>query len=135
MDKGLTQLQKKKLVEIAKKYSLDLLVLFGSRVGKNAKESSDYDFAFLKFSSLSVKDEISLFDDVGDVFEEKAFDLVNLEKNHNVVLRQQIFQHGICLHESSKFLFDKEKEYAYFDYIDSFSLLKPTKEKFLSGAL
>lgn len=134
METGLKENQKSKLVELAKKYKLDLLILFGSRATGRANKNSDFDLAFLKFS-LTEKEEISLFDEIGDIFEEKNFDLVNLEKNHNIVLRQQIFQHGICLYESFKYLFEKEKEYTYLDYIDSFVLLNPTKEKFISEVL
>lgn len=135
MIKGLTKDQALKLKEIANKFSLDLLILFGSRAKGNNKKNSDFDLAFWKKSDFHIEDEINIFDEIGDILGEKPFDLVNLEKNHNVILRQQIFQYGKCLYESQKRLFEKEKEYAYFDYIDSFALLNPTKDKFLSGEL
>ena len=46
----LTARQKKKLKEIAKKYKLELILLFGSRATDNFRKDSDYDIAYLSSS-------------------------------------------------------------------------------------
>lgn len=125
---------KSSLVELAKKFELDLFVLFGSRAGHKSSKNSDYDLAFYK-KNISVDEQLNLIEELESIFEGKKFDLVDLEKNDNSVLRKDIFFKGVCLFEKKKFLFEKEKEIAYFDYVDSFALLKPSKDKFLSEAL
>lgn len=135
MKEGLTNIKEILLKRIAIKYDLNLLVLFGSRAKNSHKKGSDYDLAFLPKYDFSINDEISLFDDLGDIFKEEPFDLVNLEKNHSVVLKQQIFQYGYLIYENKEYLFEKEKEFAFFDYIDSIALLRPNKEAFMSNPL
>lgn len=122
------------LIELAKYYQLDLLILFGSRVKGKSSKKSDYDLAFLK-KTISSNEELELIENLESLFKEEKFDFINLKTNDNPLLRKEIFFNGVCLYESEKFLFEKEKEIAYFDYVDSFELLQPSKDKFLSKAL
>lgn len=127
----LNKIEINELIKIAKEFDLDLLVLFGSRAKGSSKKNSDYDFAFLKFN-LDIDEEISFFDKIEDLFVNEKIDLINLENNYNVVLKQEIFNNGICFYEKNKGFFEKEKEKIYFDYIDSFALLDPNKKKYLA---
>ena len=122
------------LIKTAKYFELDLFVLFGSRAGHKSSENSDYDLAFYK-KNITVDEQLDLLEELESLFDGKKFDLVDLEKNDNPILRKDIFFKGVCIFEKKKFLFEKEKEIAYFDYIDSFALLRPSKDKFLSEAL
>jgi len=120
------------LREIAVSLDLDLFVLFGSQVKNSAKDNSDYDLAFFK-KNCSVEDEIKIIDVLEDFFKDKKFDLINLEKDVSPVLKKDIFYEGVCVFEKNKGFFQKEKERAYFDYVDYFTLLKPTIDKYLTN--
>lgn len=123
-----------KLRKIAKEHKLDLLVLFGSVARGESKKNSDIDLAFLK-KTITTDQEIELYDALDSLFKDKKFDLINLQPPISELLKHEIFKEGICIHESAKWLFQKMKEDAYFDYIDSKVLLEPSKEKFLKNKI
>lgn len=123
-----------KILKISKEFNLKLMILFGSRSKKTNKLDSDYDFAFLP-TKLNTEEEIKLIEKFETIFKEKKFDLLNLNNNHSIILRQEIFQNGTLLYENEKNLFEKIKENTYIDYLDSKILLEPTKEKFLKGEI
>lgn len=125
-----------KLKLIGKKYNLDLFILFGSRAKGNFKDNSDYDLAYLKINIDYIQED-NLIKDLELLFEDKKFDLVNLDKDriNSIVLENEIFTSGILIFESKKNIFEVKKENIFFDYIDSKDLLEPTKQKFLDTAI
>ncbi|MBU2578882.1 hypothetical protein KKA09_02080 [Patescibacteria group bacterium] len=115
---------KQNFEKIAKKYELDLLLLFGSQV-KNKKyihQESDFDIAFATTAKkeLNGKELIDLNCDLIDIFNCDRIDMVNL-KNEDPFLRQEIAK-------NSQLLFGDEMDYlefkafAFRDYIDHQSL-------------
>ncbi len=126
---------KEELIKIAKKHSLDLFILFGSRAKGTSKKNSDYDFAFIRKNKLSLKEKDNLENDIFKIIKYKDFDLIEISIKIPIILKLEIFRTGIALYYSNKKYYEYEKDNAYFDYVDSITLLEPTKEKFLSSSL
>lgn len=113
-----------KIKEIAKKYNLNLVLLFGSQV-KNKKylhRESDFDIAYLSRRELTGKEIIDLNCDFIDFFHCDRIDLVDLKKD-NPLLKYEIAQ-------NSKLLYGEEMDYlefkatAFKSYIDHQPLFK-----------
>ncbi|TRZ80238.1 hypothetical protein D4R86_04640 [bacterium] len=99
--------EKKQLNKIAKKYSLKLLLLFGSQVNKkNLHQESDFDIAYLTKRELNGKEQIDLNCDLMDIFHSDRIDMVNLE-NVNPLLRYEIAI-------NSRLLYGNELDYLEF---------------------
>ncbi|MFW6025006.1 MAG: type VII toxin-antitoxin system MntA family adenylyltransferase antitoxin [Candidatus Woesearchaeota archaeon] len=108
----------KKIKNLCKKYDVDLLILFGSRANNKHKNSSDYDIAFFSRNGLSNDDENILYKEIISVLNFEKLDLINLKKNHSVVLRNEIFSKGELIYESSEGLFKVIKTKVWMDYHD-----------------
>ena len=97
----------KQIKKIAKKYDLELLLLFGSRVNKKfLHKESDFDIAYLSERELSGQEQVDLNCDLMDIFHSDKIDTVNLRKA-NPLLRYQIAA-------KSELLYGDEMEYLGF---------------------
>lgn len=91
------KLKIQKIIDCAQNYpELKLLMLFGSRARSDAKEHSDWDFAFLATKDF---DPTDLYVNVTLIVETDKVDLVNLSKS-TALLRFRVTQDGIPLYES-----------------------------------
>lgn len=131
---NLSSVEKKELIKIAKKYSLNLFILFGSRAKGVAKNTSDYDFAYLRDKKFTLKDKNNFQNEILKILNYKEFDLIDISVKTPIILKMEILKNGIVLHKSNNRYYQHIKNNAYFDYVDSQSLLEPTKEKFLSAS-
>ncbi|NJD03876.1 MAG: nucleotidyltransferase domain-containing protein [Ruminiclostridium sp.] len=66
--------------EIIKKYSIKLLLTFGSYNTDRFTEHSDIDVAFLSVRTLTTDEELQLLSDLFTYFRRDGIDLVNLAK-------------------------------------------------------
>jgi predicted nucleotidyltransferase len=107
-----------RLSEVAKKYNLLTLVLFGSRAVGNEREDSDYDFAYFSKSELDSENYIDLFNDIMELVGNENIDLIDINKNKSHLLRYEIFSKGKCVYEYKKGFFNNLKIMAWFDYKD-----------------
>jgi uncharacterized protein len=124
---------REKLKNLAKKYNLDLLILFGSRAQKTNKKYSDFDLAFYK-SDISTKEEMRLFEDIINIIEFEKIDLVNISTNHNAKLRNEIFSKGQPIYQKRKGLFFELKGKAWIDYQD-FRRFEPKNAQILKRSI
>lgn len=108
----------KSLKNIAKKYDLDLLILFGSQRSKIKNHLSDIDIAFYRSKYLSPEEEERIFYDIMAYYKREDVDLINIKTHTNVLLRYNIFMKGKSLYEKKKGLFDTMRWQAYFDFED-----------------
>jgi len=117
--------QKRKLNELAEKYQLKMMLLFGSQVRKQPEQlhqESDFDIAYLSKKDLSGKEIIDLDCDLMNVFNSDRVDLTDL-KNANPFLRYEIAK-------NSQLLYGKEMDYlefkafAFKDYVGHRSLFE-----------
>lgn len=111
-----------KIENIAKKYSLRLLVLFGSRATNTHHEKSDFDIAYIKKGELLFSDRLQLIISLEDFFKTERVDLVNLS-TANILFRYEIMQSGKLLYGDES-LYASCKRLAFRDFLDSRSLLR-----------
>ena len=91
--------KKKTIKEIAKKYSLELILIFGSRASGKNYQGSDFDVAYLSKKELDLEKEARLILDLTPVFKSENIDLtkqihqLELEnerlKNNSTVIEPQ----------------------------------------------
>lgn len=113
---------------IAQKYSLELLLLFGSRAEKNNKyirEDSDFDIAYLpsKNKNLDLMDEARLAGDLAKVFKTSDIDIVNLKRS-SPLLMKQIFDNHVVLFCGNETTYSLYQIYAIKKFIEAKSLFK-----------
>ncbi len=107
-----------KIEKLAKKYDLNLLLLFGSRVKykKFLHEESDFDVAYLSKRELFGKEIIALNCDLMDIFNSDRVDLTDL-KNTNPFLRYEIAKNSLLLY-GKEMEYLEFKAFAFKDYIN-----------------
>jgi len=114
------KINKEKIKEIAQKYNLEMVLLFGSQVNSRARPDSDVDVAYSAKKQLSVDEKIGFNNELCDFFKKDIVDQVDI-KNANPLLLHEIST-------NSKLIFGKEIDYLEFkaftfrNYIDSQSL-------------
>lgn len=114
----------KSINEIAEKYSLKLLVYFGSYDTKYYTSESDIDIAYLSDSDLSIEEKITLSEDLIKFHKKSEIDLVDL-KSAEPILRYEIAKNGRVLYEREHNLFER---YSLF-YIKRIYELRPVIEE------
>ena len=108
-----------KLIDgIAQKYSLELLLLFGSRAGGQSYKGSDFDVAYLSRKDLGLKTEANLILDLGPLLKSEDIDLVNLKKAPPLLF-YAVFNNCKVLFEKDPLLFFNMKAYAFKKYVES----------------
>lgn len=118
----ITREQKQKVNKIAKKYGLELVLLFGSFASGKKHKDSDYDIAVLTEENKNISD-IKNYTDVlfflSKVLEipSQKMDLTNLN-NANPLLRYEITMKGKLVF-GDKNLFDEYRAWSFRNYIDS----------------
>lgn len=124
----MTDNQKKDLIEkIAEKYSLKLILLFGSRAAGNNYVGSDFDIAYLSEKELNLEEESHLILALTPIFNSENIDLVNL-KNSQPLLLYAITQNPQILYQKNPFVFYELRAYAFHLYIETQPLFSLQKE-------
>ena len=109
----------KEIIDFAKKYDVEKVLLFGSRARGDFKRTSDIDLAvsggdFDRFA-LDVDEETTTL---------LMFDIIDLDREMQPELRESIEKEGVVLYEEKKFIpmadmdrsgsgFDRGSTYAY----------------------
>ena len=99
------ELDQDKIKEIAEKYGLKLLLLFGSRVSGKTHPMSDFDFGFISEKELTYSEKGNLIVDLSRLIKKEA-DVVDL-KNIGPLFKYEIVK-------NNRVLFDAKNEYEYF---------------------
>lgn len=105
--------EKKLLAKIAQKYSLELILLFGSRVLKKIHKKSDYDIGYLSRKHLSIRKEGKLILDLAPLLKIplEKIELISL-KNLSPLFLREIFTNSKVLYAKDETIFDNYKIYA-----------------------
>jgi len=106
---------KAKIKDIALKYHLSLVLLFGSQATGKIHRGSDYDAAYLGEESLSLKEESNLIIDLMHIFGTEDVDLVALH-NAAPLLAYEIAHSAQPLYERTPGLFTSFYLYALRQY-------------------
>ncbi len=107
----MVEIDKNKIAEIAKRYNLTLIVLFGSQVTGFTHKESDVDLAYKSSKKLSFHDEVLLNTEFTEIVRNDKVSLVNL-KTASPLLLKQIVTNAIVLFEESPHLFTELFIYA-----------------------
>ncbi len=113
--------QKEKIGEIAGKYNLRILALFGSRGRGDFSSKSDYDIAYLGQNYLSLLEEANLATDLAEIFKDHVVDISSI-RNASPLLLRQITKEGKVLYESFPGLFTEIYLYALRTYQETLPL-------------
>lgn len=112
--------KKSLLKKIAQKFSLELILLFGSRVEKpgNLHQESDFDVAYLGSRHLDLMEEAQLIIDLVPIFQSENIDLVNLKKASPLLL-YAITKNCQVLYEKKALTFAALRAYAFKKYVET----------------
>jgi len=115
----LSEKQKEKIEEIAQKYQLRLVLLFGSRASnKFVRKDSDFDIAFLSQKNLSFDQENYLNYELTNIFQNNKVDTVDIRKAPPLLMKQ-IFDNNIILYCKNKIIYHKYMIYAERRYAEA----------------
>ncbi|MEK7482421.1 MAG: nucleotidyltransferase domain-containing protein [Patescibacteria group bacterium] len=107
------------LAQIAQKYSLRLILLFGSRVdAKQLHKESDFDVAYLSKKRLAIMEEARMATEMAPYFHSDNIDLVNL-KNASPLLYYAVFDKCKVLYQEDELLFPTLRIYALRKFIET----------------
>lgn len=130
----ISQKQLDKIKEIAKKYQLKMVLLFGSRVdGKMVHPDSDYDIAYLPEKSFDFEKECYLNYEFTTVMPSDDVDTIDLRKAPPLLMKQIIGRYQI-LYESERNVFNNFEVYAikrYYEAKPLFEMNELSIKKFL----
>lgn len=124
---------KPKIKELAEKYRLTLVVLFGSQATGKTHPQSDIDFAFLPSRAMNLSEIARMEFEFSQNLKLRNLELVNL-KTATPFLLKQIAGKSILLYEREHFLFANFKIYAFKRFMEAkklFDLRALSFDKFL----
>lgn len=98
--------------DIADKYRLRLLIVFGSYGTKRHTKESDIDLGYLSEAPLQPEEEINLLRDLIFCFKKDRIDLVNLDKANPLLLYEAASQGRILYGSEESFLRFKIRAFA-----------------------
>ena len=112
---------KPQIKELAKKYGLDLVMLFGSQVTGKTHKESDFDIAYLSDKKLSFEDEGRIIIDLALIIGARDERLVNLcsVKEAGALLLKEIFDRHQVLFCADRNVYDSYKIFAVKNFIES----------------
>ncbi len=117
-----------KITELAKKYGLSLVVLFGSHVTGRTHKESDVDIAFLPVQPLTTPQEIQINYELTLICKTDRIDSVNLRYAHPLLLKE-IADQGKILYENTGTEFAELELYALRRYQEARPLYEIRREK------
>ena len=110
--------QQKEFENIAKKYGVDLFVLFGSYATGQTHTHSDVDIAYRAKQPLTLERESQLALDISMIFQQEQIDIVNIN-TAPPLLRYAIFKSGVLLYEKEPHIFASFSTFAFKQYVES----------------
>ena len=110
--------KEKLMLEVAQKYDLRLVLLFGSQVdGKQLHKESDFDVAYLSKRKLDLMEEARMMTEIAPYFHSDNIDLVNL-KNAPPLLYYAVFDKCQILFQEDELLFPTLRIYAFRKFVE-----------------
>lgn len=118
---------KPKIGELAEKYGLSLVLLFGSQATGVTHAQSDTDIAYLSENPMDIMGESALSVALMEIFKTNFVDIVSL-RNASPLLQKEITDSAIVAYESRKSLFNEFVINAIKKYFETKKLFKIRSE-------
>lgn len=122
-----TEKIKSKIAELAKKYGLSLVLLFGSQITGKTHKGSDIDIAYFSDKAIDMNNESRLIIELAEIFKTNSVDLVSL-RNAPPLLQKEITDNATVVYESKKSLFNEFVINAIKKYFETKKLFKIRSE-------
>ena len=112
---------KPQIKDLAEKYGLSLLMLFGSQVTGKTHKESDFDVAYLADKKLSFEDEGRIIIEIAKIIGARDERLVNLcnIKESGALLLKEIFDRHQVLFYADRNVYDSYKIFSVKNFIES----------------
>jgi len=112
---------KPQVKNLAEKYGLSLLMLFGSQVTGKTHKESDFDIAYLADKKLSFEDEGRIIIEIAKIIGARDERLVNLcnIKESGALLLKEIFDRHQVLFYADRNVYDSYKIFSVKNFIES----------------
>lgn len=124
---SITKEFKDTIANLACKYHLSCVILFGSQATGKTHAQSDTDMAFLSDHEINFDERIAMKSDFADALRIKNLELINARKVYPIFMKQ-IADKGKVLYEDSPGIFTTYKVYAFKMYVDTAPLRKMREE-------
>ncbi len=121
--------EKNLLKEIAQKYSIELLLLFGSQVSKKTHPESDFDIGYLGKKTLSIEKEGQLMIDLAQILKIplENIELISLRGAAPLILKE-VFTNSLVLYAKDNLIFDRYKIFALRYFEESQTIFEQTRK-------
>jgi uncharacterized protein len=113
---GIIKKLRENLAEIAEKYDLDFLILFGSFARGKARPNSDIDIGV--FGNLEFDQELELAGKMSEILKSDHIDFVNF-RNASPLLAHTTGREAVLIYEKRDGLFKEFKTYAFKKYVET----------------
>ncbi len=114
----ITEEYKSKIRELANKYNLSLVVLFGSQATGYTHKMSDIDVGYISEEPVDYKKSYDITIELSQIFKNRSVELVNIN-NISPAHKKQISDTGLVLFEKNSVIYDAYKMHALREYIDT----------------
>ena len=114
----ITTTQQDAIQDVAMRYRLQLVLLFGSQSEGRVHKESDVDIAYLPEESLGFEDEYHLNYEFTNIFRTDKVDTVDLKKAPPLLL-YAVFQHPLVLFQKNDLVFPNYQVYAFKKYVET----------------
>jgi len=115
---NLSEIQKKKIEEICRRYGVQILLLFGSQIANKTTQESDIDLAFFIDKKLTFEAESKLNSELQNIFGTTRVDTVDLRKASPLLLKRIMDSH-LPLFISNQNKYFEIQSYAIKSYIET----------------
>ncbi|OHA23268.1 MAG: hypothetical protein A3G52_00680 [Candidatus Taylorbacteria bacterium RIFCSPLOWO2_12_FULL_43_20] len=109
---------KQRIADLAQKYGLDLVVLFGSQATGRTHPKSDVDIGYLSDQALDYQKEFAIQEDLFRLFRRTDVELVNLSRI-SPVMKKLVSDEGVVLYEREPGLFARFSMYAFKLFVET----------------
>jgi predicted nucleotidyltransferase len=117
-----------KLEDIARRYKLELILIFGSYASGESHSGSDIDIAVYGQKILSEKVKIGLISEFSGIFHKEKIDLVDI-KTASPLLKKEIFKNYKVLYQKSPMLLYQLELVSIYEYKESEILFQIRHER------
>lgn len=97
------KIRQDKIEEIAKRYDLQLLLLFGSRVSGKTHPMSDFDFGYVGKKKLNYKERSSLANELSKLIKFSKVEVVDLKNGSPFLLKEVIKNNQVYFEENGAY--------------------------------